>query len=167
MRRGELVSDALVVAMVRERTGCLRCRGGFILDGFPRTPAQASALDAMLTEQGLGLDAVLSYEVPLEEIVARLGGRRTCPVCKAVHHITNRPPRVKDICDQCGNGLIQREDDREESVRVRMSVYEASTRPLADHYERAGILMRIAATGTPQEIVERSLAALHARPAAV
>src|SRR6516165_6028613 len=92
MRRGELVSDALVVALVRERAHCLRCRGGFLLDGFPRTLAQAEALDELLAEQVVSLDAVVDYELPLEEIVARLGGRRTCPGCKAVYHVATRPP---------------------------------------------------------------------------
>jgi adenylate kinase len=102
MRRGELVSDDVVVALVRERAGCLRCHGGFLLDGFPRTRAQAEALDVLLTEQGVSLDAVLSYELPLEEIVTRLGGRRTCPDCKAVYHVMTRPPRAEGVCDQCG-----------------------------------------------------------------
>src|SRR5690242_2672338 len=102
MRRGELVSDDVVVAIVRERAGCLRCRGGFLLDGFPRTCAQAEALDLMLAEQGVTLDAVLSYELPLEEIIARLSGRRTCRVCKAVYQIVTRPPRAEGVCDHCG-----------------------------------------------------------------
>jgi adenylate kinase len=129
MRRGELVSDALVVALVRERARCLRCRSGFLLDGFPRTIAQAEALDVLLAEQGLSLDAVLDYELPTEEIVARLSGRRTCPRCKAVYHAAARPPVAEGVCDQCGVGLVQREDDRADAVRVRMQTYQASTRP--------------------------------------
>src|SRR5262249_61082797 len=105
MRRGELVPDAVVVELVRERAGCFRCRGGFLLDGFPRTVAQAEALEAILAEQGVALDAVVSYELPLEEVVARLSGRRTCPGCKAVYHETARPPRVEGVCDQCGGRL--------------------------------------------------------------
>jgi adenylate kinase len=166
MRRGELVPDDVVVAMVRERSGCLCCRGGFLLDGFPRTVAQAGALDGLLTEQGVTLDAVVSYELPLEEIVARLSGRRTCPGCKAVYHVTARPPRAEGVCDQCGGRLVQREDDRPESVRVRMAAYEASTRPLADYYGRAGKLVRVRAEGTPEEILRRTLDVLNGRPAA-
>jgi adenylate kinase len=164
MRRGELVSDAVVVALVRERARCLRCRGGFLLDGFPRTVAQAEALDVLMTEQGVTLDAVLNYELPLEEVVARLSGRRTCSGCKAVYHLTTRPPRAEGLCDQCAGRLVLREDDRPESVRVRMRAYEESTRPLAEYYRRAGQLLTIEASGTPAEILGRSLAALNGRP---
>jgi adenylate kinase len=164
MWRGELVSDALVVALVRERARCLRCRGGFLLDGFPRTLVQAEALDVLLAEQGVSLDAVVDYELPLEEIVARLGGRRTCPGCKAVYHVATRPPAAAGVCDQCGGGLVQREDDRPEAVRVRMQSYQASTRPLTDYYSRTGKLVTIQASGAPAEILERTLAALRAFP---
>lgn len=165
MRRGELVSDLVVVSMVEERQGCLRCRGGFLLDGFPRTVAQAEALDALLAAQGVVLDAVLSYDLPLGEIVARLSGRRTCAGCKAVYHVATRPPRVEGVCDHCGGNLIQREDDREEAVRVRMAAYEESTRPLSDYYERDGRLLTIAADGSPAEILDRSLRTLNERMA--
>lgn len=163
MRRGELVSDLVVVDMVQERAGCLRCRGGFLLDGFPRTVAQAEALDALLSAQGVLLDAVLSYDLPLDEIVARLSGRRTCADCKAVYHVATRKPQVDGVCDRCGGRLVQREDDREESVRVRMRAYEESTRPLTDYYERNGKILRIPATGSPAEILDRSLRALGER----
>jgi adenylate kinase len=160
MRRGELVSDALVVALVRERSRCLRCRGGFLLDGFPRTLAQAKALDVLLAEQGVSLDAIVDYELPTEQIVVRLSGRRTCPGCKAVYHVTTRPSVSPGICDQCGGRLVQREDDRPASVRVRMQSYQASTRPLTEYYGRTGKLVTIQASGTPAEILERTLAAL-------
>jgi adenylate kinase len=166
MRRGELVPDEMVMAMVRERAGCLRCHGGFLLDGFPRTVAQAVALEGLLCEQGVGLDAVLSYELPPEEVVARLGGRRTCPGCKAVYHVSARPPRNEMVCDACGGRLVQREDDRPASIRVRMAAYVASTRPLAAFYERAGKLVPVPAYGTPEEILERTLAALRRQPLA-
>ena len=159
MRRGELVSDGLVVSMVSERSGCLSCGGGFLLDGFPRTVAQAEALDELLDQQGVRLDAVLSYELPLDEIVDRLSGRRTCSKCKAVFHVTARPPQKEGVCDLCGGALIQREDDRPESIRVRMQAYEESTRPLADYYQQTGRLLSITADGTPEAILERSLVA--------
>jgi adenylate kinase len=163
MRRGELVSDDVVVAIVRERAGCLRCRGGFLLDGFPRTCAQAEALDTILDEQGVALDAVLSYELPLEEIIARLSGRRTCVACKAVYHVAMRPPQSKGICDHCGGELIQREDDRPESVRTRMRAYEKSTRPLLDYYASRGCLVPVLASGGPEEILTRSVDLLNER----
>jgi adenylate kinase len=161
MRRGELVSDLVVVSMVQERAGCLRCRGGFLLDGFPRTVAQAEALDALLVAQGVVLDSVLSYDLPLDEIVDRLSGRRTCADCKAIYHVITRKPRAESVCDQCGGRLIQREDDRPESIRVRMRAYQESTRPLFDYYERNAKLLKVPATGSPEEILERSLQALN------
>src|SRR5262245_9807537 len=140
MKRGELVPDKIVLAMVAERMGCLRCEGGFLLDGFPRTVAQAQALEELLTGQALKLDAVVNYELALEKIVSRLSGRRTCSVCKAVYHIYTRPTKVPGICDNCGGALYQREDDRPESIRVRMEAYERSTAPLTEFYRRRGLL---------------------------
>jgi adenylate kinase len=164
MRRGELVSDALVVTLMRERARCLRCRGGFLLDGFPRTIAQAEALDVLLAEQGVSLDAVVDYESQAEEIVTRLSGRRTCPLCKAVYHVTTRPPIAAGVCDRCGGGLVQRDDDRPESVRVRMQTYQASTRRVTGYYGRAGKLVTVPASGTPVEILGRTLASLGPLP---
>ena len=163
MKRGELVPDETVLGIVRERIGCLRCGGGFLLDGFPRTVAQAEALDQLLTEQQIGLTAVLSYEMPIEQIVSRLGGRRTCAKCKAVYHVPNKPPKQSGICDHCGGELIIREDDRPEAIRVRMAAYETSTAPLADYYQKKGLLVPIEATGGPEPVYERTLAALNAR----
>jgi adenylate kinase len=160
MRRGDLVPDDVVVALVRERADCLRCGRGCLLDGFPRTVAQAQALDRMLEEQGVALDAVLSYELPTKEIVDRLSGRRSCPGCKAVYHESARPPRCAGVCDVCGARLVCREDDRPESIRVRLNAYEESTRPLADFYRRAGKLVSIRSAGTPEETLARTLNAL-------
>jgi len=160
MRRGELVSDETVIEMVRERAGCLRDPGGFLLDGYPRTVAQAEALDQLLAQEGLKLDAVLSYDLPIETIVARLSGRRTCQQCKAVFHVQTRPPKVDGVCDHCGSALVQREDDRPEAVRVRMETYERSTAPLADFYRRRNLLRSVSAAGTPEEIYQRTAAVL-------
>ena len=140
MKRGDLVPDTTVLDIVRERVACLRCDGGFLLDGFPRTVAQADALQQILTGEKIKLDAVISYELPLDEIVARLSGRRTCTKCKAVFHVTTLPSKQEGICDKCGGALIQREDDRPESVRVRMEVYEKSTAPLAEFYRQRNLL---------------------------
>ncbi|MCX6927833.1 MAG: nucleoside monophosphate kinase [Verrucomicrobia bacterium] len=162
MRRGDLVPDETVLALVAERVGCLRCEGGFLLDGFPRTVAQAEALERLLAGEKLKLDAVLSYDLPLEQIVSRLSGRRTCPDCKAVFHIDARPPKIADVCDHCGGKLYQREDDRPESIRVRMEAYERSTAPLADFYRQRKLLLSIPAEGSPEEIFRRSLDSLQA-----
>ena len=107
------------------------------------------------------LDGVLSYELPLEEIVARLGGRRTCSACKAVYHVETRQPRAEGVCDRCGGPLVQREDDRPESIRTRMRAYEENTRPLVDYYARKGTLVAVRASGDPEEILDRTLQALN------
>jgi adenylate kinase len=163
MKRGELVPDATVLDIMRERVGCLRCRGGFLLDGFPRTVAQASALEALLAHENLQLDAVIDYRLPRAQIIERLSGRRTCPNCKAVFHITTNPPKIANICDHCGAALIQREDDRAEAVGVRMDAYDRSTRPLTDFYTRLGILVAVEAVGSPQDVFKRTVEALEAR----
>lgn len=157
MRRGELVSDKIVIEMVRERANCLRCQGGFLLDGFPRTVRQAEALDTLLTELQVSLHAAICFELPVDEIVARLSGRRTCRACNAVYHIASQPPHRAGQCDRCGEQLMQRDDDQPQAIRVRMQVYEDETQPLLDFYERRGQLLRIAATGSPAEIFARTL----------
>lgn len=163
MRKGELVTDETVLAMVKERTVCLHCAGGFLLDGFPRTVAQAEALTQLLAHEQVQLDAVLSYELPLETIVARLSGRRTCEKCKAVYHVQSKPPKAEGVCDGCGGTLIQREDDRPESVKVRMAAYESSTAPLADYYRKQNLLISISAEGSPEAIYQRTVNMLEAR----
>jgi len=162
MRRGDLVPDSTVLDMVRERAACLRCVGGFILDGFPRTLEQAEALGELLKAERLPLTAVINYELPVSEIVARLGGRLTCERCKAVFHTTERPPKFAGSCDICHGKLFQREDDRPESIRIRLEAYDRSTMPLIQFYKKAGLLLTIAATGAPQEICAKTLTALHA-----
>jgi len=156
MVRGELVPDDTVLGIVQERLRCLRCCGGFLLDGFPRTVAQAKALESLLKQENVPLSAVLNYEMPIDQIVTRLSGRRTCAKCKAVFHLTNMPPRVKGICDHCRGELVQREDDRPESVRVRMETYEKSTRPLIDFYQKRGLLVTIKAEGSAEDVYQRT-----------
>ncbi len=163
MRRGELVPDSTVWEMVRERRACLHCGGGFLLDGFPRTFRQAESLKQLMDSEGLSLTAVVNYELPASEIVARLGGRRTCEKCKAVYHVTERPPKVEGRCDRCDGKLFQREDDQPESIKVRLETYDRSTAPLIEFYREAGLLMQVSAAGTPEEIYNRMIPELESR----
>lgn len=156
MRRGGLVPDSTVLGLIGERLRCLRCTGGFLLDGFPRTAAQAEALEQLLGQEHVQLDMVLNYKLPLAQIVARISGRRTCAGCKAVFHIGTRPPQVAGICDHCGGNLVQREDDRPEAVTTRMEAYESNTGPLVEFYRRRRLLVNISAEGSPKEIFHRT-----------
>jgi len=167
MERGELVPDDLVLALVRERARCLHCRGGFLLDGFPRTAPQADAIDALLATEHLTLDAVVSYELPDAELAARISGRRVCPECKAVFHLTGHPPAADGVCDRCGAQLAQRADDRPEAARTRLAAYATDTAPLIAHYRACGLLLTVDATGRPEEIFARTLDALAERILAV
>jgi adenylate kinase len=163
MKRGELVPDQTVLDMVRERAVCIRCHGGFLLDGFPRTLGQAEALQTLMAECKLEMDAVIDYRMPIDQIVSRLSGRRTCAGCKAVYHVESRPPKKPGVCDECGGAVVQREDDRPESVRVRMEAYNTSTKPLTDYYSRLGKLLVVEADGTPEMILERTVRGLALR----
>jgi len=164
MRRGELVPDEIVLGLVTERARCLQCGGGSLLDGFPRTIVQAEALEKLLKIQNAPLTAVLNYDLPMEEIIARISGRRTCSNCKAVYHLKSRPPRAEGVCDKCGGKLFQREDDRPESVRVRMEAYGKSTQPLIHFYQQRGLLVPIIAGGTPDETFQSTMVALNGVP---
>lgn len=163
MRGGALVPDSTVWDMVRERSGCFRCQCGFILDGFPRTVGQAESLQKLMQTEGWSVEAVVNYELPLAEIVERLSGRRICEQCKAVYHVARQPSRTSGICDRCGGRLYQREDDRPESVTVRMEAYQRNTAPLIDFYGRSGLLLSIEATGTAKEICQRTIGALEGK----
>lgn len=163
MQNGDLVPDDTVIDMVRERVDCLRSPNGFLLDGFPRTIPQVEALDAMLESIDLKIDAVLNYELPLEKTVARLGGRRTCRVCKVSYHIASKPPQVPGVCDKCGGELYTREDDRPESIVVRMKAYEDLTSPLVNYYQKKGIMINVLADGTPEEVFQKCLEQMHER----
>ncbi len=163
MRKGALVPDSTVWEMVRERSACLHCGGGFILDGFPRTLGQAESLKKLMEDEGLGLTAVVDYELPVAEIVSRLSGRRTCKACKAVFHVTERPPKKEGVCDKCNGALFQREDDRPESIKVRLEAYDRSTAPLIDFYSKLGLLLRVPAKGSPDDICARTMTLLEER----
>lgn len=159
MRKGALVPDSTVWDVVRERGLCLRCRGGFILDGFP----QAAALRGLMEHEKVPLNAVVSYELPLPEIVERLSGRRTCEKCKAIYHSAQQPPQAEGVCDRCGSRLYQREDDRSESITVRMEAYERNTAPLIEFYKDLGLLLSVPAVSSRADICARTVSALKAR----
>ena len=140
MDRGELVPDEVTIGIVRERLAEDDCKKGCILDGFPRTVAQADALDQIMKDLGYKLDGAVDIEVPL---VARLTGRRICPTCKASYHTLFNPPKVEGICDNDGSALYQRDDDTEETAHNRLSVYEKNTAPLIAYYKEKGDLIPI------------------------
>ncbi len=165
MERGELVPDDIAVGMVLERLGRADCAGGLILDGFPRTAAQAEALDAALAAQGRRIDAALLMDVPAEAILDRLTGRRICRDCQAPYHVVFNPPARAGVCDRCGGTLYQREDDREETVRHRLEVYAAQTMPLVLYYDAQGLLRRVDGSGGVDEITARLVGALPAEEA--
>jgi len=158
MRSGELVSDDTILQIIRDRGQCLSCRGGFILDGFPRTVRQAQALEAMLRSRRIELDAVINYVLPSHHIIARLSGRRTCGKCKAVFHVEHNQPKQADRCDYCDGVLILREDDRPTVVKARLDVYAAQTAPLIEYFGSRGLLVSIDASGSPQQVISRTMA---------
>jgi adenylate kinase len=136
------------------------CRKSFILDGFPRTIPQAQSLEEILKKMGLGLQRVLLMQVPAGLIVERLAGRRTCRGCGAPYHLSFDPPKQEGVCDRCGGELRQRDDDREETVRARLDVYDAQTAPLVDYYRQRGILREIDGVGKVEDIQKRVIKAL-------
>ena len=155
MESGGLVPDDVVVGIVRERLSAVDCASGFILDGFPRTVAQAEALDVMLGEIGCRIDRVLCIDVARGDLVERMVGRRVCPACGKGYHVMFEPPQVVGVCDCCGAGLVQRADDVEETVVRRLDVYEQQTQPLIDYYEMAGTLRVLSGVGAIDDIRER------------
>ena len=142
MDRGQLVPDEVTVGIIKDRIAQSDCSGGFLLDGFPRTIAQAEALDKLLEDKG-GLDAVLNISVPLEKLVERLTGRRMCRKCGAIYHMLYNAPAIDGVCDACGGELYQRDDDKLETVTNRLDVYEAQTAPLIGFYEQQGKLFTV------------------------
>ncbi|MGZ6141604.1 MAG: adenylate kinase [Myxococcaceae bacterium] len=152
MAAGKLVPDDLVVGIVKDRLLQPDAAKGFILDGFPRTIPQAEKLDEGLRNHGKALDAVISLEVPIETLVERISGRRSCPRDGSVYHVVQNPPRREGLCDLCGAALVQREDDKAESVRTRMQAYAAQTAPLKEFYARKGLLHVVDGVGAPEAI---------------
>jgi adenylate kinase len=143
MDKGLLVPDEVTIGIVKERLSQADCKKGFLLDGFPRTIAQAEALDNILTENGVKLDAVLDINVQPEILIRRMVGRRVCKSCGATYHVEFNAPKVQGICDICGSELIQRKDDTEETGRNRLAVYDSNTAPLLEYYKNQNILKTV------------------------
>ena len=156
MDRGALVPDGVVLKLIADRLGKPDAQCGFILDGFPRTRAQAEALAKML-EGNAALDRVIALNVPDEEIIRRISGRRTCRKCGAMYHLVFDPPRNLGHCNECSGELYQRDDDSEGTVRNRLQVYAGATRPLIDYYDEQDLLTRVDGTGRLEDVEERIL----------
>src|SRR5579884_3399967 len=152
MDAGELVPDQLIVAMAAARLREADTEDGFILDGFPRTTEQAEALDRQLSERGRRITAAILVEVPDDEVVRRLSGRRVCVKAGHNYHVEFDPPKREGVCDQDGSRLLQRDDDKPEVVRNRLNVYHEKTAPLIDYYDEEGLLRRIDGTRNPTEV---------------
>ncbi len=140
MNKGELVPDQLVVDIALDRLGKDDCKNGFLLDGFPRTVFQAEALDKFLKDKGKGIDLVINIEVEDKMLIERLDARRVCPTCAATYNVIGMPPKKEGICDKCNDTLIQRKDDKKETVGNRIKVYHEQTSPLIDYYKEKGLI---------------------------
>lgn len=152
MDKGELVPDKIVLGLVQERVKQDDCKNGYILDGFPRNTAQAEALDKMLSDLRMPLDSALSVDVPKNDLMKRLTGRRTCKNCQQMYNVYFSPPKKEGACDKCGGQLFQRDDDKEATIKKRLDVYDAQTAPLIDYYKKKGILKSVMGIGSIDDI---------------
>ena len=155
MDAGKLVPDTVVINMVRGKLGESLCQDGFILDGFPRTVPQAEELSGMLGDSGLALDRVINFRVSRQDIVARLSGRRSCQKCQNVFHVEFAAPKISGRCDRCGEGLIQRNDDRPETIEARLRVYDEQTAPLIAYYQAKQLLSDLDGSGDMGDVYDR------------
>ncbi len=162
MEKGELVPDEVTIKMILERINQPDCISGCLLDGFPRTLHQAEVLDEVLKEQGKTIDKAIYMEVPNEELVKRLNGRRLCRVCQTPYHIIGSPPKAPEKCDKCGGELYQRSDDREETVKDRLGVFFAQTVPILDYYKKQGKLISVNGNLGIQGVAREIISALKA-----
>ena len=157
MDQGKLVPDAVVIGLVREKLADPNCANGFVLDGFPRTVAQAEELGTVLTFKGIALDRVLNLQVSREDIVRRLSGRRSCPKCQSTFHVDFARPKVDEICDRCGEPLVQRSDDRCDAIEMRLKVYDEQTAPLVRYYDERRLLSEVDASGAADVVFQHLL----------
>lgn len=162
MDQGLLVPDELTCDLVMDRIGEKDCERGFVLDGFPRTIPQAEALDAALEKNGQAMEYAINVDVPDENIISRMSGRRACLNCGATYHIVSIPPRKEGICDNCGSELVLRDDDQPETVKRRLDVYHEQTQPLIDYYEKQGILKSVDGTQPMEQVFQGIVAILGA-----
>ena len=152
MDKGQLVPDELTVKILLDRVAKDDCKNGYVLDGFPRTIPQAEVLDEAVTKLGETIDYAINVDVPDENIIRRMSGRRACVACGATYHIVNVPPKKEGICDVCGEALIVRDDDKEETVKSRLETYHQQTQPLIDYYSQKGILKEVDGTKDMNEV---------------
>lgn len=162
MDQGSLVPDELTIGMLMDRIQKDDCKNGYVLDGFPRTIPQAESLTNALNESGQKIDYAVNVDVPDENIVNRMSGRRACLSCGATYHIVYKPSKVEGICDVCGDKLILRDDDKPETVKKRLSVYHDQTRPLIDYYKEAGVLANVDGTQDMEKVFSDIVAVLGA-----
>jgi adenylate kinase len=160
MDKGDLVPDRVVLGMVEERLKQDDCKKGYILDGFPRNTAQAEALDKMLASLNMSLTAAVSVDVPFDDLMKRLTGRRTCKACGQMYNIYFKAPAKDGVCDKCNGELFQRDDDREATIKKRLEVYSAQTEPLIGYYKNKGILKSVSGTGSIDEIFRKVIEVL-------
>ena len=160
MDNGQLVPDAVTVGIVKARLAKDDCNRGCILDGFPRTTSQAVSLDAILRDLGIKLDGVINIAVPDEELIKRTTGRQICRSCGATYHVTFKPSKVKNVCDKCGGELYQRDDDKVETVKKRLSVYAAQTKPLIDYYKNSKLYIEIDGKQSMEDVYKDIVASL-------
>ena len=155
MDSGGLVSDKIVLGLIEDRLKQSDCTKGFILDGFPRNTAQAQSLDGILKNLGMPIDSALSVDVPKDDLMKRLTGRRTCKGCQQMYNVYFSAPKKDGVCDKCSGALFQRDDDKEETIKKRLDVYEAQTAPLFDYYGKKGILKSVTGVGSIDEIFNK------------
>jgi adenylate kinase len=160
MDKGELVPDEVVIGLIEDRLKQDDCKKGFILDGFPRNTAQAEKLDGILKKLNMPLDSALSIDVLKDDLMKRLTGRRTCKSCQQMYNIFFSAPKKEGICDKCGSELFQRDDDKEETIKRRLDVYEAQTAPLIDYFKKRNILKSVMGVGTIDDIFKKVVAVL-------
>jgi len=160
MDQGGLVSDKIVLGLVEERLKQPDCKNGFILDGFPRNTVQAESLDKMLAAMNMQLTVALNIDVDLNDLLKRLTGRRTCKNCGQMYNIYFSPPKKEGVCDKCGGPLFQRDDDKEETIKKRLDVYQQQTAPLIDYYSKKKIMKTVVGVGSIEDIFKKAVAAI-------